>query len=99
MLPLCLIKKKVKLSVLNTTHYAMKAYGGMDVWTHIFLTTALVGGEWSVSAPAALPQNPRPQWIGGWMGSRAVLDDAEKRKFLTQLGLELRLLHFACSLS
>jgi hypothetical protein len=27
----------------------MKAYGGMDVQIHIFLTSALVRGEWSAS--------------------------------------------------
>jgi hypothetical protein len=29
----------------------MKAYEGMDVQIHIFLTSALVGGEWSASRP------------------------------------------------
>jgi hypothetical protein len=29
----------------------MKAYGGVDVQIHIFLTSALVGGEWSTSRP------------------------------------------------
>jgi hypothetical protein len=32
-------------------HYAMKAYEGVDVYIHIFLTSALVGGEWSASRP------------------------------------------------
>jgi hypothetical protein len=27
----------------------MKAYGGVDVYTHVFMTSALVRGEWSVS--------------------------------------------------
>jgi hypothetical protein len=27
----------------------MKAYGGVDVYIHISLISALVGGEWSVS--------------------------------------------------
>jgi hypothetical protein len=27
----------------------MKAYGGVDVYIHVFLTSALVGGEWSAS--------------------------------------------------
>jgi hypothetical protein len=31
----------------------MNAYGGVDV--HIFLTSALAGGEWSAHDPAALP--------------------------------------------
>jgi hypothetical protein len=44
-----LIKGKV-VPVLNLIkHYAMKAYGGVDVQIHIFLTSALVGGEWSAS--------------------------------------------------
>jgi hypothetical protein len=29
----------------------MKAYGGVDVQIHIFLTLALVGVEWSASRP------------------------------------------------
>jgi hypothetical protein len=32
-----------------TKHYAMKGYGGVDVWIHIFLTSEQVGGEWSAS--------------------------------------------------
>jgi hypothetical protein len=27
----------------------MKAYGGLDVQVHVFLTSAPVGGEWSAS--------------------------------------------------
>jgi hypothetical protein len=40
-------------------------------------------------APAALPpeKTPRTHWIGGWMDPRSSLDDLEKRKFLTPLGL------------
>jgi hypothetical protein len=30
----------------------MKAYGGVDVYIHIFLTSALAGGEWSASRPS-----------------------------------------------
>jgi hypothetical protein len=29
----------------------MKTYEGVDVYIHIFLTSALVGGEWSASHP------------------------------------------------
>jgi hypothetical protein len=29
----------------------MKAYGGVDVWIHVFLTAALVRGELSASRP------------------------------------------------
>jgi hypothetical protein len=31
-------------------------------------------------------------WIGGWVDSRASLDDIEKQKFLTLPGLEIRTL-------
>jgi hypothetical protein len=33
---------------------------------------------------------PGTNWIEGWVGPRAGLDDVEKRKFLTLPGLELR---------
>jgi hypothetical protein len=44
--------------------------------------------------PTALPRErfPSTHWTGGWLGPRARLDDAEKRKFLTQPGLEPRIL-------
>jgi hypothetical protein len=29
----------------------MKAYGGVDVYIHIFVTSALVGGEWLADLP------------------------------------------------
>jgi hypothetical protein len=36
----------------------MKAYGVVDVYIHIFLTSALAGGEWL--APSALPPGIEP---------------------------------------
>jgi hypothetical protein len=54
-------------------------YGGVDVYIHVFLTSALAGGEWSASRPCRFT----PEEITG-------LDDVEKRKFLTLQGLELR---------
>jgi hypothetical protein len=41
---------KVNLSCL-IKHYAMKIYGGVDAQTHAYLTSALIGCEWSVSRP------------------------------------------------
>jgi hypothetical protein len=35
----------VKGKVVRVLNYAMKVYGGMDVYIHVFLTSALVGGE------------------------------------------------------
>jgi hypothetical protein len=73
----------------------MKAYGGVDVYVHIFLTSALVGGEWSASRPCHFTPGEGASgthWLGSWVGPRASLDDAEEKKFLTPPGLELRLL-------
>jgi hypothetical protein len=70
----------------------MKAYGGLDVWSHIFFTSALVGDEWSALRPSHFTLGERARsthWIGGWVDPRAGLDDVEKRKFLTLPGLEL----------
>jgi hypothetical protein len=66
----------------------MKVYGGVDVYIHIFLTSALVGSEWSASHPGRFTTGIH--WIGGWVGSRAGLDDLEKKKFLSPPGFELR---------
>jgi hypothetical protein len=66
-------------------HYAMKAYGGVDVWIYVFLTSVLAGGEWSASRPGLFTpreRTPGTNWIGGWVGPRAGLDDVEKRNFL-----------------
>jgi hypothetical protein len=67
----------------------MKTYRGVDVYIHVFLTSALIGGKRSDSHPGRFDPGERASgthWIGGWVG------DVDKRKFLTVLGLELRLL-------
>jgi hypothetical protein len=59
----------------------MKTYGGVDVYTHIFLTSALVRGECSASCPSRFNSGERVpgiHWIGGWVGLRAGLDEIEK---------------------
>jgi hypothetical protein len=73
----------------------MKTYGRVGVYTHVFLTTALVDGEWSDSRFSNFTRGeraPDTHWIGGWVGLRAGLHAAEKRKLLNLPGLELRLL-------
>jgi hypothetical protein len=70
----------------------MKTYGTVDVWIHIFLTSALAIGEWSVSRPCHFTpgeRTPGTHWIGGWVDPRAGLDDMEKWKFFTLPVLEL----------
>jgi hypothetical protein len=41
-------KVKVRLSLCLMRH-DVSAYGEVDVYTHVFLISALVGGEWSAS--------------------------------------------------
>jgi hypothetical protein len=71
----------------------MNAYGRVDVYSHIFLISALAGGEWSASRPGRFTpeeRDPGTHWIGGWIGPRAGLDDMGNWKFLPPSGLELR---------
>jgi hypothetical protein len=61
----------------------MKAYGGVDVYIHIFLTLALVGGERSASRPGRFTPGetaPCTYWIGVWAGPRTGLVAVKKRK-------------------
>jgi hypothetical protein len=65
----------------------MKAYGRVDVYIHVFLASALVGGEWLASRPCRFTAGERASgthWIGASMGNM------EKRKFFTLPELELR---------
>jgi hypothetical protein len=51
---------------------------------------ALAGSEWSVSRPCRFTLEeiiPGTHWIGVWVGLRDVLDDVEKREFLTLSGV------------
>jgi hypothetical protein len=71
----------------------MKACRGVDVEIHIFLTSALAGGEWLDSRPGLFTPGeriPGTLLVGGWVDPRAGLDDMEKRTFLTLPGLQLR---------
>jgi hypothetical protein len=73
----------------GNTFYSHDIFGSnpvVEVQIHIFLTSALVGGEWSASRPGRFTLGKRAPCTH-WIGS---LDDVEKRKFLTLPGLELR---------
>jgi hypothetical protein len=55
----------------------MEAYWGVEVQLHSFFHLALGGGEWSASRPGRFTlreTTPGANWIGGWVGPRAVLD-------------------------
>jgi hypothetical protein len=64
-------KGKIKLFAC-LTNYALRHKGvwGVDVQIHIFLTSVLVGGEWSASRPCHFNPGervPGTNWIGGWV--------------------------------
>jgi hypothetical protein len=59
----------------------MKTYGGVDAQIHIFLASALVGGEWSALRPCRftpVERAPGTHWIGSWVDLRIGLDEVEK---------------------
>jgi hypothetical protein len=61
----------------------MKAYWESGGIAPLVLTSALDGGEWSASRLGRFTpreRSPSTHWIGGWVGSRAVLDVVVKRK-------------------
>jgi hypothetical protein len=60
----------------------MKAYGGVDVQIHVFLTSELVGGQWSASRSGRFnpgERAPGTHWIGGWVGPTTGLNDVETK--------------------
>jgi hypothetical protein len=66
--------------------------GKVDVYIYIFLTSTLVGGDWSASRPCRFTPGEKAfgtHWIGGLVDPRAGLHDVENRKFLILPGLEL----------
>jgi hypothetical protein len=65
----------------------------MDAEIHTFLTSALVGGEWSASHPGHFNLGKiatGTEWVWSWLGPRASLDGMGKRKFLALLKLKHR---------
>jgi hypothetical protein len=59
----------------------MEAYGAVDAWIRVLLTSALVGGEWSASRFCRFtPEEiaPGTHWRGGWADPRIGLHELEK---------------------
>jgi hypothetical protein len=62
----------------------MKTYGKVEVHTHVFLTSALAVGEWSVSGPGRFTPGeraPGTHWLEGWVDPRTSVDDVEIKTF------------------
>jgi hypothetical protein len=83
----------LNLSLCIIKHCTMKAYVRLDVYIHVFLSLAPVGGVWSASRSTALHSGKEPaltHWTGDWVGLRTGLDDMENRKISLLPGLEIR---------
>jgi hypothetical protein len=83
--PTLSVPRKVKVKLSLCFNWAPRHEGVLAVWryssTHSS-TSALDGGEWSAWRPSRFtPRERAPgiQWIGGWVGPRAVLDVVVKR--------------------
>jgi hypothetical protein len=64
-------------------------FGGVDIQTHVFLTSALVGGEWSALRPGRFTKkeiNSSTNFIEICVDPRTDLDDMEKGKILESTG-------------
>jgi hypothetical protein len=67
----------------------MKAYGGVEVWLHTFLTSVLYGGEWSTSCPDRFTRRKRaPVPVELETGPRVGLDAVAKEVFVPLPGIE-----------
>jgi hypothetical protein len=59
----------------------MKTNGGVDVYIHVFLTLAEIGGEWLASRSCHFIPEERAtgtHCIEGWVDHTASLDDMKK---------------------
>jgi hypothetical protein len=66
----------------------MKTYGGVDVQTHIFLTSALAGVEWSASLPGSFIPGKRAsgtQSRSGHCEEEKILDPTGNRTLIHRL--------------
>jgi hypothetical protein len=64
----------------------------VDAYIHVFMTTAVVGGEWLASRPDRSnpgEKAPGTHGIGVWVGPRTDLDKMERKNILPLLELEL----------
>jgi hypothetical protein len=57
----------------------MKAHGGVELYLHSFLTSALDDASSFTSGEPPPPPSPSTRYIRGWMGPRADMDAVEKR--------------------
>jgi hypothetical protein len=70
--------------------------GGVEEYTHTFLTSALDGGEWSASFPGRSTFAEivfDTNFLRGWAGLRAGLNAAEKKFYGLESNLDSLTIH------
>jgi hypothetical protein len=78
-----------KGKVVPVLNYAMKTYGGVDVYIHVFLTSALIRGEWSASRCGRsyyLGKNPQYTLNRRLGGPQSRFGQCEEEKILDPTG-------------
>jgi hypothetical protein len=73
----------IQLSLCLIKCHAMPMCEGVEVWIHIFLTSAKDGGEWSASCPSRFTPRglaPGTKWMVRQVGHRAILYAVKKRQ-------------------
>jgi hypothetical protein len=68
---------ELKFNVLSNL---LKTYGGLEAWVHLFLTSALRAGEWSVSRPRGRWKSPRYPFSKRLRVLRTGMGEVENRK-------------------
>jgi hypothetical protein len=80
-LPSCILRVKIKLSLCFIRHYIKKTYVQAEQQLYAFLILLLDRDEWSVSRPGRFALEDRARgtdWIGGWVDLTAGLDDVKE---------------------
>jgi hypothetical protein len=104
LIPFCIVlQNKQKMPLRLIQHRAINSYREMEVYIHIFLTSALIWGEWSASRPGRfiLEKNlwfpPLVRRLGS--PSKRCWGFGEETYSLPLSRIELRFLcHLACSI-
>jgi len=100
-----LMRKFVKVMTLWLTRpFVIKTWGegGVEVYFHAFLCSALDGDKWSASYPSCFTgreRAPGTKWIWGWVVHTAILDTGEDRNIYLYQELNPNFfIHLSCNL-
>jgi hypothetical protein len=70
-----LTSSTVKFPFCLIYHHSMKTYDGVELLLHVYITTTLVGNDWSYSLSGCYG----PHWKGGCVASSVEIGDVTKK--------------------